>query len=84
MSKKNERNNQPEEVWEIFGYTSLLDMLINELPPNQPLYNDSGVWQVRSDDMEKVLFQQKVDESFTDFISRCHSHENEWGDFDVG
>lgn len=45
-------------------------MQLNELFENQPLYKDSGLWQVRSDDMEDVLFQQGVNESFPAFIDR--------------
>jgi len=51
--------------------------MINELPENRPLYKDSGLWQIRSDDMESVLFQQKVNESFYDFIKRVFEKENQ-------
>lgn len=54
---------------------------INELPTNRPLYKDSGLWQIRSDDMEDVLYQQEVNETFLEFIERAHKHENEWQDF---
>lgn len=66
------------EAWKAFGYESELDQLINELPENRPLYKDSGIWQIRSDDMEDVLFEQDVNESFEAFIRRCHSVENYW------
>ena len=45
-------------------------MQLNELFENQPIYKDSGLWQVRSDDMEDVLFQQGVNESFPALIDR--------------
>jgi hypothetical protein len=43
---------------------------IESLRANLTLYKDSGLWQVRTDDMETVLHQQDVNESFYDFISR--------------
>lgn len=50
------------------------EKLIDALPQNQPLYKDSGLWQVRSDDMEEVIFQQTANESFREFIIRyCES-----------
>jgi hypothetical protein len=42
---------------------------------NTPLYQDSGLWQVRSEDMEGVLFQQMVNEPFEQFIYRVY-YEN--------
>lgn len=50
--------------------------LLNELPDNRPLYRDSGSWQIRSDNMEDVLFQQASDESFYSFIKRCYEQQN--------
>lgn len=47
------------------------EVRLNELPENRPLYKDSGLWQIRTDDMETVLFQQEVNESFSDFITRA-------------
>lgn len=41
------------------------------LPENRPLYKDSGLWQMRSDDMEDVLVQQRVNESDMEFLYRC-------------
>lgn len=51
--------------------TNFQDM-INDLPENRPLYRDSGLWQVRSDDMEEVLYQQESDETFLQFINRVY------------
>lgn len=59
--------------------TATLDNLIfmlDELHENRPLYKDSGLWQIRSDDMKEVLYQQHVNEDFYDFIERCFSLEN--------
>ena len=47
------------------------DELFYEFPENYPLYKDSGLWQLRSDDMEEVIAQQEVNEPFTEFILRC-------------
>ena len=55
---------------------------INELPSNRPLYKDSGLWQIRSDDMDDVLFQQGLNETFMQFIKRAHEQENEWDYFE--
>lgn len=53
----------------------LIEML-NNLPENRPLYKDSGLWQIRTDDMEDVLYEQGSHESFFDFIKRAHAKEN--------
>lgn len=45
--------------------------LLSDFPENRPLYKDSGLWQMRSDDMQDVLVQQKVNESDAEFIERC-------------
>ena len=47
------------------------DELIDLLPENMPLYRDSGSWQLRSDDMEDVLFQQDTVMSLTEFLIGC-------------
>lgn len=46
------------------------DQLINILPENRPLYKDSGLWQIRTDDMENVYMNQKSSESFKEFLIR--------------
>jgi len=53
----------------------LIEMLEN-LPQNRPLYKDSGLWQIRTDDMEGVLHEQGVNESFFDFIRRVFDEGN--------
>jgi hypothetical protein len=45
--------------------------MLKELPENNPLYKDSGLWQMRSDNMEDVILQQGVNESDLDFFARC-------------
>jgi len=47
----------------------------NELPENHPFYKDSGLWQMRSDDMKTVLVQQKHNESLSSFIASCIEYE---------
>ena len=51
--------------------------IINDLPNNRPLYRDSGLWQIRTEDMEDVIFWQECNESFEEFIKRVHLKENE-------
>ncbi len=46
---------------------------LNNLPENKPLYKDSGLWQMRTDDMKDVIIQQSVNETDSDFITRCIS-----------
>jgi hypothetical protein len=55
----------------------LIEMLEN-LPQNRPLYKDSGLWQIRTDDMAEVLYDQGVNESFFDFIKRVSDNENNY------
>jgi hypothetical protein len=53
-----------------------LTTMLENIPQNRPLYKDSGSWQVRTDDMEEVIFEQGVEESFFDFIKRVYTKEN--------
>lgn len=53
-----------------------LSTMLKNLPENRPLYKDSGLWQIRTDDMEDVIFEQGVNESFFDFIKRAFIKEN--------
>ncbi len=48
--------------------TFSLEEILNSIPQNKSLYRDSGIWQIRTDDMKEVIFKQKIDQSFTDFI----------------
>ncbi len=45
---------------------------LTDFKENLPLYKDSGLWQLRSDNMEDVLVQQDYNESVSNFIKRCH------------
>ena len=44
---------------------------LDDFPENMPLYKDSGLWQLRSDDMETVVVQQHVNQSDAEFITAC-------------
>lgn len=44
--------------------------LIDCLPQNRPLYKDSGLWQIRTDDMENVFIEQNCNETLRGFILR--------------
>ncbi len=47
-----------------------LETLLNALPQNRPIYKDSGLWAIRTDDMENEYMDQKCNETFKDFIIR--------------
>ena len=47
---------------------------LENFPDNMPLYLDSGLFQLRSDNMEKVLLQQGVNECNIDFLERCKNY----------
>jgi len=53
-----------------------LNEIVDWLPENMPLYKDSGLWQVRSDDMDDVICQQRVNESFKEFLVRYSEEIN--------
>lgn len=46
------------------------DDLIDCLPQNRPLYKDSGLWAIRSDDMENIYMTQNCNESLRGFVIR--------------
>ena len=58
------------------------DDLIDCLPQNRPLYKDSGLWQVRTDNMEDVFIQQNVNETLRCFIIRYLEWLDEFGQAD--
>jgi aromatic ring hydroxylase len=49
----------------------VVNSLLENFPENRPLYKDSGLWQMRTDDMEDVLIQQEYMESDESFMQRC-------------
>jgi hypothetical protein len=49
---------------------SEVEEISSNFPTNLPLYKDSGSWQLRTEDMEDVIEQQGVNESFYSFIKR--------------
>jgi hypothetical protein len=44
--------------------------IIDSLPPNRPLYKDSGLWTIYDDFTDREIIRQGVTESFTEFILR--------------
>jgi len=58
----------------MFSVEESVKWLFDDFPSNQPLYLDSGLWQLRSDDMNDVLVEQGMNESLYDFIERCKSY----------
>ena len=58
------------------------DDLIDCLPQNRPLYKDSGLWQVRTDNMEDVFIQQNVNETLRCFVIRYLEWLDEFGQAD--
>ena len=44
--------------------------LIDCLPQNRPLYKDSGLWAIRTDNMENVYITQNCNETLRGFIIR--------------
>lgn len=58
------------------------DDLIDCLPQNRPLYKDSGLWQVRTDDMKNVFMQQNCNETLRGFIIRYLEWLDEFGQAD--
>lgn len=52
--------------------------MIDSIPENRPLYKDSGLWQVRSDDMEEIYFDQGANESIYEFIKRVFNEDNSY------
>lgn len=50
---------------------------LDGLPDNKPIYKDSGLWQMRSDNMEDVIIQQRVNESDDAFLKRCRDFHAE-------
>ena len=58
------------------------DVLIDCLPENRPLYKDSGLWQIRTDDMEDIFMQQNVNETLRGFIIRYLEWLDEFGQAD--
>ena len=51
--------------------------LLSDLPENKPLYKDSGLWQLRSDDMDEVIIQQHSEESDEAFLEKCREIQRE-------
>ena len=79
-------NENPESCQTAVSRRSFMwwatDDLIDCLPQNRPLYKDSGLWQVRTDNMEDVFIQQNVNETLRGFIIRYLEWLDEFGQAD--
>lgn len=53
--------------------------IINSLPENQPLYKDSGTWNIYTDDFKDVISYQNPNETMREYLIR-HILENVKGD----
>ena len=53
-----------------------LAIMMDNLPENRPLYKDSGQWTIRDEELEKIYFEQEVNETTEEFIKRCFDVEN--------
>ena len=82
LNSFNNGNQTPAYGNEKTGLQMLSELtdMIDNIPENKPLYKDSGLWQVRSDDMEEVCFQQNVNETFHEFIKRVFDADNLYKD----
>lgn len=65
------RNIDAQSEFKNLQQAHVIKSLLADLPENRPLYKDSGLWQMRSDDMEEVLIQQGVNETDIEFLARC-------------
>ncbi len=74
MNKDEIKNVSPNDSKPLVSRHSFMwwatDDLIDCLPQNRPLYKDSGLWQIRTDDMENVLIDQNCNETLRGFIIR--------------
>lgn len=57
-----------------------LAYMLDNLPENRPLYKDSGLWQIRNDEMNEVVYEQGVNESTHDFIKRIYDLNEIWNE----
>lgn len=57
-----------------------LENLIDSMPENRPLYKDSGLWSVYTDDFDIPIISQNPNESLKDFIVRYYEFIDEFED----
>ena len=50
--------------------------ILKDFPENVSLYKDSGLWQMRTEDLGVVILQQKINEPESNFINRCKALRN--------
>ncbi|SEC67357.1 hypothetical protein SAMN04489761_3467 [Tenacibaculum sp. MAR_2009_124] len=59
---------QKDQKFSFSWYTA--EDLIDTLPENRPLYKDSGLWEIRTHDMDTIILQQDSGETLCGFIIR--------------
>lgn len=57
-----------------------LEQMLDDMPQNRSLYRDSGCWRILSE-QDETLYEQGVNEDFSDFIERAYNAENVYHDF---
>ena len=57
-----------------------LEQMLDDMPQNRCLYRDSGLWRISDEDNNTVLYEQGVNEDFSEFIERCYNAENIYHD----
>jgi len=57
-----------------------LEQMLDDLPPNRPLVQDSGRWYIGSENLDIMFYQQRNDEDFFAFIKRAYEAENIYHD----
>lgn len=58
-----------------------LEQMLDDMPQNRCLYRDSGLWNITDEENNVVLYEQRCDEEFFDFIKRAYDAENIYHDF---
>lgn len=83
--------NEPFTIDEVKEVS--VEILMSQVfPENQTLLKDSGLWLIYVGDAEDddVAYEQRVDESFKDFLSRsihdmiCKDEPDEYGNLTIG
>lgn len=77
MFLRSEREQKDSEQQSNCNLPHVSVSLLSDLPENKPLYKDSGLWQLRTDDMDDVIIQQHSDESDEDFLEKCREIQRE-------
>jgi hypothetical protein len=57
-------------------YWNGMEQMLDDMPQNRVLYCDSGCWTIYAEDFATVLYEQDVNESLKEFITRAYRAEN--------